>query len=306
MMARQVQTTDSLELLLDTICNTFGGILFIALLVVILLQLAGDAPQSAVATAPAATALDLATLEHTMHSLHSDLQRLREVRRSQALQLAALAPQELQQLVNDSRAAELRRDELQSKRESAMSALAQSAGELAELRSQIDELQSRLADARERLGDLQQQLQAGRAARQQLLRMPVVTSDDHRGEIGVVLQYGRLYVWHEYDSAGNRMGLNQSDFIVLGEANGEIRVTPNPTAGIEINESETCAREVTARLMRFSTAHCYIAVVVRPDSYGEFEFVRNWLQSAGYKYRLMPTGPGDPIHDRGGDNRHVQ
>lgn len=32
-------TSDSLELLLDTICNTFGGIVFIALLIVVMLRL---------------------------------------------------------------------------------------------------------------------------------------------------------------------------------------------------------------------------------------------------------------------------
>ena len=39
-MSRRKQQNDngSLELLLDTICNTFGGILFISLLVVILLN----------------------------------------------------------------------------------------------------------------------------------------------------------------------------------------------------------------------------------------------------------------------------
>ncbi|MFC1757866.1 hypothetical protein ACFL2H_03740, partial [Planctomycetota bacterium] len=42
-MKRSIDSNDSsLELLLDTICNTFGGILFISVLVVILLNLSGQ------------------------------------------------------------------------------------------------------------------------------------------------------------------------------------------------------------------------------------------------------------------------
>ena len=42
---------DSLELLLDTICNTFGGVLFIALLVALLTHVpAADRPQPAEGT----------------------------------------------------------------------------------------------------------------------------------------------------------------------------------------------------------------------------------------------------------------
>ena len=41
MSRRRSRKQDSLELLLDTICNTFGGVLFIAILVVMLLQQTG-------------------------------------------------------------------------------------------------------------------------------------------------------------------------------------------------------------------------------------------------------------------------
>jgi hypothetical protein len=47
-MRRRRTTTElgSLELLLDTICNTFGGIIFLAILVAVLLQFSGAAKQS--------------------------------------------------------------------------------------------------------------------------------------------------------------------------------------------------------------------------------------------------------------------
>ena len=41
MSRRQRRVADSLDLLLDTICNTFGGVLFIAMLVMILANLSG-------------------------------------------------------------------------------------------------------------------------------------------------------------------------------------------------------------------------------------------------------------------------
>lgn len=42
---RRTTSADSLELLLDTICNTFGGVLFIAILVVILLRMTGESEE---------------------------------------------------------------------------------------------------------------------------------------------------------------------------------------------------------------------------------------------------------------------
>ena len=39
MSRKSSASSDSLDLLLDTICNTFGGVLFIAMLVIILLNI---------------------------------------------------------------------------------------------------------------------------------------------------------------------------------------------------------------------------------------------------------------------------
>lgn len=304
-MARTTNTTDSLELLLDTICNTFGGILFIALLVVILLQLAGDGTPSAAKTSTVSP-VEFAELQREMQSLHAELQQLREVRQVQERQLAVFAPDELQDLAADRSAAQTRRDQLLTQREQALHALAETAGDLVELRSELDQRRDDLAAARARVGDLQQELERGRARRTQELRTPIVTAEASRREVAVVVQYGRLYLVHAYGSTGFRSGPNLDDFIVLREEVGGIRVTPNPVAGVPLDDSPECREAVLARLRRFPAQAYYIAVVVRPDSYGDFRWLREALQAAGYSYRLMPTDAGDPIVDRGGSGGYVQ
>ena len=47
---QRTETNSSLDLLLDTICNTFGGIIFLAILVAVLLQFSGAAPFETPAT----------------------------------------------------------------------------------------------------------------------------------------------------------------------------------------------------------------------------------------------------------------
>jgi hypothetical protein len=73
---------DSLELLLDTICNTFGGVLFIAMMVVLLLQQTSkDVPPPT----PLPPAEELQAQGLKLAALTRELARLQQVRASQAI-----------------------------------------------------------------------------------------------------------------------------------------------------------------------------------------------------------------------------
>jgi len=76
MNRKQVQSEGSLDLLLDTICNTFGGVVFIALLVVLLLRLSPIKQLSASVQSSSAirAALQWQEALQSNHELLADLQ----------------------------------------------------------------------------------------------------------------------------------------------------------------------------------------------------------------------------------------
>jgi prefoldin subunit 5 len=245
-MARTSQPTDSLELLLETICNTFGAILFIALLVVILLQQAGRTPQTD--TSPVQSPAELAWLEHELNTLRDEAQQLRERQQSRQQQLAAVAPLVLQALTTDRSSQRSRRDPLEAERTAVRQAVA-AAVELARRKAPLDELDRQRRRTQEQIDKLQQELQRLHASKTREVRTPLVTTESSRREAAIVVQYGRMSLCCRDTARGTEIGPNLDDFLVLDEVAGHLRLTPKPTAGTALNDSPEC-RAAILRLLR--------------------------------------------------------
>lgn len=301
-MARTSQPTDSLELLLDAICNTFGAILFIALLVVILLQQAGRTPQTH--TSPERSPAELARLEHELDSLRDKVQQLRERQQSRQQQLAAFAPLELQALTTDRSSRRSRRDALEAERTAVRQAVA--AAELARRKAPLDELDRQRRQTQEQIDKLQQEFQRLRASKTREVRTPLVTTESSRKEAAIVVQYGRMYLCSRYAARGTEIGPNLDDFLVLSEKSGTLRLTPKPTAGTVLNDSPECRAAILRLLRPLSPEEYYLAVIVRPDSYGEFHWLCAALVQAGFKHRLIPATEEDRFYETRGVSANVQ
>lgn len=306
MSRRRAAPADSLELLLDTICNTFGGIVFIALLVVILLQMSGDDVEQSRRDGETVSAAELEQLQSDWEAAQADLARVLDLRRSQDGTLAALAPPELETLVAERDAAATRTAELREQRNAILMTSTATAKEIQSGEEELADLESELAVARTQVAELEDTLRADRDARRQDLRMPMLRAGGFRGSLALVVQYGRLYVWHKYDRFGNRVGLNTDEFIILEEDELGARTTPRPTRGTPLDASAESALAIGRRLSGFSPDQFDAEIVVRPDSFAEFAILRNALVSAGFEYRLLPADDGSPIVDRGGNESRVQ
>jgi len=302
MARRQASVSDSLDLLLDTICNMFGGILFIALLVVILLQLHGD--EAAATNSPPITPQALELLQADLAARHADLHRLRDLHDGQQQTLAALAPADLEELVDEHRAAVAANTELTRQREQMFDDIAGLTRDIVQTEADLRTADADLQKARADVAELERQLEADRKSRRRELRTPLQRPSASRSEIGCVMQYGRFYVWHRYDQFGLRDGLNTEDFLVLDDAIEGAYIAPRPTAGISLDGSADSRRRLITRLERFHPESAHIAVIVRPDSFAEWPQVRDLLIERGFEYRLMPTDTA--IVDRGADESRVQ
>ena len=125
-------------------------------------------------------------------------------------------------------------------------------------------------------------------------------------EIGLILRYGRLFVWHRYGAGNERLGLNTDEFVVVAEEDDSLVTRPIPTKGIPLDDSNASREAIRRTLSRFDAKSCCLAVIVRPDSYGVFKQVRDQAIALKFDYRLLPTEADSPIADRGGTGGKVQ
>ena len=302
MSRRKESTGDSLELLLDTICNMFGGIVFISLLVVVMLQTTAK-PAPDVSPVEAIDPADLEILEGDLAKLRLERDRLAQARAAQVELIARLIPEDYDQKLADLRELAREQAELEQK--------AQSLGESNLDRTrQVSEEQRSLAADERKLEEARRELKSLEAEHEELLKrktetLPVAEFRPGLTQVQVSICYDRLYIRHEW-VGGERAGPNLDDYFV-SESDGEsIRVHPKPTGGIPLDGSERSNSLIAARLRSFSPDEHQIAVTVWPDSYDSFRTLRALLAEAGFRYQILACRSTDSVVDRGGRDRPSQ
>jgi hypothetical protein len=301
-MPRQ-PTSDSLELLLDTICNTFGGVVFIAVLVVLLVRHSGQQPL--VQGEPVVPAEVVEELYQQLDSLGRELSDLHRTALQQEQVVAQLAPEDLQTIVDERNRLRAEGRNLLQTRDRTLSSIATGEVTIARIRDELDTLRDSLRNAEQELAAAEAELNAERAARTRSAGTPLVRSTN-KTPVLTIVRYGRMYIWHRYGPGGNRQGLNTDDFVVLEERASGIVTTPKPTAGIILNDDAEMVPRIRTRLASFDPTTYYIDVAVRADSFGEFNYLRNAIVSLGFEYSLLPTSSDATLIDRGGADRGVQ
>lgn len=304
MSRRSAAKQDSLELLLDTICNTFGGVLFIAILVVMLLQQTGKgvSPPPQLTVPPE----KLHDLSQQVTELTTELTRLRANRESQVTIVDSLSTEEVRELIQRRRELVAKETELQVKANELLAQNAQLAAEVESDRVENSKVKHELEVAMREKQQTQTTLENDRKSRTTEARLPLLRQPGVRQEIGLVMRFGRLYLWHRYDQFHNRQGLNTDDFVVVGEEDGGIVTLPRPTGGILLDGSSESKDAVRRLLRRFDPSTCYFSPIVRPDSFAAFSQFRDIAVELGFNYRLMPTEMDSPVKDRGGSATGVQ
>ena len=304
MSRRRVAKQDSLELLLDTICNTFGGVLFIAIMVVMLLAQAGHGPTEPVVPAPSPEELEARSQE--LARLSAEVFRQQQIQASQAALVDSLVPDTIRELI-------ARRKELlaeQAQQQAAIDALlvqnAELAASVARTQAEIDKVVADLKAAQQQVAEARTLLASEQQARVKDARLPLQREADDKHEIGFILRYGRVYLWHDYDLTLHRTGLNLRDFVVISDEADQLVTRPKPTAGIPLDDTPESRAAIDKLLGRFDCRRFCLATIVRPDSYAAFQHFRNRAIALGYQYRLMPCDSESPVSDRGGSGGRVQ
>jgi hypothetical protein len=323
-MARKSDLNDSsLELLLDTICNTFGGVLFLAMLVSLLLTQTRKRSELEAETAdpvPAVSAADLVRLDVRADEAERELAQLEAVVADVQEMGGQMADPGYREKLDAMQEAVRAENELASRRvrvlreiADAQAAAARAAGKTAATERERAEVERQLEVARQRL-------EAATRQRERLVQSAIRLRDDsartatvsttgkaprerntNKREFGVMLKYGRMYLMHNYDS--DEREVNTKDFVLTpGLLNNTAE--PKPNAGLDLKDRSLSAVDLRRYLASHPARDWYPCLVVHPDSFEEFLTLKAALVSLGYEYRLMPTNKG--VLDGGGEGGRVQ
>lgn len=294
---------DGLDLLLDAICNTFGGIVFIALLVVLLL---GNS--SAIKTSPNEDSQSPSDILLQQERLTYQLDDARE--ELEELQRLAVQQQEMlmknvsaEDIVEEHKRLTVEINTLENQWYDQVEINARTHAETQQEKHSIAELDTKLEQLESEISELLATLTEVRAKREYKIALPQMTTPDWKPSIGLVLRYGRLYLWNYIPDTGRR-GLNTSHFFVIDETASQYETHARPTAGIPLHPTTECGDRIAKLLRKLPPSLFDVTCVVREDSFNEFKTAREHLKRLGYRYSLL-AGDGS-VADRGGRSRGTQ
>ncbi len=278
------QDSGSLELLLDTICNTFGGILFISLLVVILLNTTSKTNGSA---APSQNSqLAMAEAELRRQDLTHELETLRQA----ASQMESVQTTLVSQAVIDfaMQLEQAQREQVERTIENS-----QAQGAISDTQQVINdqsvgdhEREQKLTAARKQAAAMEKRIQDAIAQRSGEAVIPKVAPSDLREYI-YYLKNGRLYGPYKYSDDMKEIVVDKETkrIEIKNEAGGVI-VNPNGKPG-----------KFAIKFAKYLRPLQHKAVVcVWPDSYEHWTIVRRAISELGLKYRLWPLEEGEWLY----------
>jgi hypothetical protein len=306
MRRRNTEPVDSLELLLDTICNTFGGIVFLALLVCLLsFQSGRSAPSASVADEHVRQIEQHQQAQHILAKVDAAILRSRKAQADQRRAIEALGGRPDQQAVRDLTESEVQRRQLEDsiRDVTAQTAKLESARVAAE--QQLREVEEQFRHAKADATSAEGELLAQRKKQTLHMRLPRARETTKR-QVPVLLTGQRLCNVYEYDGDGRPTNLNVND-IRLDD--GADRIRPSDLragGGLAVGDSDTFRKSLDQLLAVFVPQRDYIALAVWPDSYSEFRLVRDHVVRRGFEYELILLDNDAPIGFGPGGKGQVQ
>ena len=257
MTRHKFDATSGLDLFLDAICNTFGGIVFISMLVVVLINTTSVSPVENKEKTTLREQKGFAKLTLEKKKLLEEIQQQEEVTKVFG------DSSEISELLAKLKVEKATVTRLQQE-------LAKLAQQLGKTKADIDQMSAkrkqRTAKEKE-LKSLEERLQLEIAKRTKQLTLPTEMSTT-LSEQAFFLKDGRL--------------------VEVKKENVEIvtdGILPKPGVGIRAVKSNTS--NIQADLGRYNPKTHYIAVALWEDSFTQWPIVQAALRRKGFSYRLL-------------------
>jgi hypothetical protein len=301
---------DSLDLMLDTICNIFGGIIFITMLVVILTTFTSSVIKFQ--TQDDRKALESVRQDVELQTLTQQVQALREsVTTADALDTLEPDPSQIKEeslrLAAQKRIQERLQREQQARKE-AQAAIENIETSRQDVKNRIAQYEEWLKTYKSKVTGsqkvLEQQIQGKSAQIKQLEfeladynssrqlqgRLPL-EQVSRKAQMTIILRYNRLYVVAEYLPFHLRKPF-EGQVVVTPAANNKYQAETLEQRGLLIPEMEFPG-DFKQLLSQCPPSQCTISIMVYPDSIKAYRTIRTLALAAGYQYQLwLVTEPG--------------
>jgi hypothetical protein len=270
-------------LLLDTLCNVFGGIILISCLLALLTSSRPVRPKNDGTNSDGngrflAERLEAATKE--LAGLQTILNKIK-----------AQGNEDIQKLL-------VERDQLRATQNRLRQAAAQEhvdegsnndpVGNLTKLRSEVKALDLKIIDGKartqaatakerdlaSRLQRLKTQIDETEAKRVEYVRFPREHTAS-KNQFNLILKYGEVFPLHHMD------GRVFAGVTRIPPGNPTFTAIPNKSAGWDLLKDRTAILEMLADCKQ---GGCYIAIYVYPDSFETFRSLKELIYSAGLEY----------------------
>lgn len=269
----------SLELLLDTICNTFGGVIFIAILVIVLLQMSSK-KQPTLPDTPAKSQLIRSDAE--FDRLRAELEITEQLAARQQKAPDMSQDRELVEQILRLKTAAEKLDALTKRRDELIATAAKQQIEINDIVTRAEEAAKELAAAETRHAVAAEALAKEKAARSQTAKLPRLR-ETRKVEMPMFLRNGRLHSY-QVRGAGGKFGFNAAECV---QRDAGKLVVPRAGSGAIVDDANRPLLE--QRLKQFDPQAHFLAVFVWPESFETFAMLRECFVRAGFEYRLFPV-----------------
>ena len=278
--------TGSLDLFLDTICNTFGGIMFMAILLSVLVQLRGETNAKSPIAKKQFTKAEAAQYSAQLERLESDRLQLEIAVQLLEQKIPTNEQSETQSLQRKLHEARRRLTEAIEQQKSISERLSDTRADNQQLTLEAHELSERLENARAALEVKTRALEDELDGRKQKVQLPRVR-DTFKRNLLMLMRYGKLYSVYAADGSA----FNNAHVV---ESNQGTKVNPRKSAGWNI-QSKSDRSEVDQLLQAHHSASEFISIAVWPDSFEVFAEVKKLFIEQGYEYQLIPVDFSDGV-----------
>lgn len=284
---RRVSTSDSLDLFLDTICNAFGGLLFLAILLTLLVQMRSNDDSGSSQEVVSQVEIDRLALEV------KTAERRRQELSAQVAKLSQLAGKmdasPLQQKANAIEELQKKLEPLLSQIQSESQLVESMLREMREIEEQMANLEVELPRAREDLAQAKQNLSESLTSRQQSVEAPSERMT-LKSAICLLMRYNRVYLVFR-DDLNQAVNTEHVEDVSSGKS---VTVQTKPAKGWDIT-SDAGLEQFTLLLADASPDDRFCSIAVWPDSYGNFEKIKSIMIDRGFNYELLPLTTQEKI-----------
>ena len=286
---RRLQTS-SLDLFLDTICNAFGGIMFISILISILIQMRGN-PSDTPASKDGVTESEALDKQEKVERLQQQIRVLTETvsdrerllyNEESAESNALLARKE--KLVEDLEKAQLAEQSL-------LGTTASKGIAIQKAQQDLQELEKRLKDARLAVSERSKELEESLDAVETTTTLPKV-SNTLKGNLMFAMRYGKLFLITDTEGDGDH-GVNSKHASALDLGIG-VQIRLKQAAGLDLDSAQDFSKFKRV-LDNHSNSSTFISVAVFSDSHSKFTQLKAKLIEMQYDYDLLPLDNPDTL-----------